>query len=489
MNSNQNEFQPLTPLKALAFALTAVACFNAAYAPAQSDLLAFGIVGYVICLVQLARLRTTRQAFYVGLATGFACVAPQLECFWRIFGAAAIPLWFVLAFWIALFVVLTHLAIVHLGLKRAAILTPFLWTGLEYFRSELYFLKFSWLNVGYAFAGKAFTLFRLWGMFGLGFVLLTCVTLLFLWPRVPFWQSLLARTLGVLATVMMVIHWWIPAGIFYSPQPNLLVSGVQLEFPGPEDMHRSLERLVAAQANIQLSRSRTATNVDLIVLSEYTLDGEPPDALKDWCRINQKFLIVGGKDNSPGTNFYNTAFVIGTNGDVVFKQVKRVPIQFFKDGLPAPEQKLWSSPWGKIGICICYDLCYTRVTDELVRQGAQMIIAPTMDVADWGRHQHELHARIAPVRAAEYGIPIFRLASSGISQGVNRWGMVESSASFPGEGEMIFFGAHLGNKGSLPFDRWFALLCVAVTAGFVLWTSAITWRRKRTSGSTGIRPA
>ena len=89
----------------------------------------------------------------------------------------------------------------------------------------------------------------------------------------------------------------------------------------------------------------------------------------------------------------------------------------FKDGLPAPEQKVWDSPWGKIGICICYDLSYTRVTDALVRQGAQMLIVPTMDVETWGQHQHELHARIAPVRAAEYGILIFRVASSGISQG------------------------------------------------------------------------
>ena len=53
-----------------------------------------------------------------------------------------------------------------------------------------------------------------------------------------------------------------------------------------------------------------------------------------------------------------------------------------------------------------------------------------MDVADWGRHQHELHARVAPVRAAEYGIPIFRLASSGISQGVNRPGRFNPARRF-----------------------------------------------------------
>jgi hypothetical protein len=64
-------------------------------------------------------------------------------------------LWLILALWLAAFVVITHVAIVQLGWKRAAFLTPFFWTGLEYFRSELYYLKFSWLNVGYAFAESA----------------------------------------------------------------------------------------------------------------------------------------------------------------------------------------------------------------------------------------------------------------------------------------------------------------------------------------------
>ena len=91
-----------------------------------------------------------------------------------------------------------------------------------------------------------------------------------------------------------------------------------------------------------------------------------------------------------GRQLLQHGVVVGPDGDIVFRQVKAVPIQFFKDGLPAPEQKLWDSPWGKIGICICYDLSYTRVTDRLVALGAEAIIVPTMDVADWGRAQHEL---------------------------------------------------------------------------------------------------
>jgi apolipoprotein N-acyltransferase len=145
-----------------------------------------------------------------------------------------------------------------------------------------------------------------------------------------------------------------------------------------------------------------------------------------------------------------------------------VPIQFFKDGLPAPEQTVWNSPWGKIGFCVCYDFSYTRVIDRLVKMGAQIIIVPTMDVADWGKRQHELHALVAPVRAAEYRVPIFRLASSGISQAVSGGGNVISSAPFPGEGETLFARFQLPAHGSLPADRFLAPIAVVITGALVL---------------------
>lgn len=480
---SQAEFKPLDWKRATVVALMAVACFHAAYTPARSGWLAFAIVGYLICLVQLARLRTTRQCFYTGLAVGFACFAPQLECFWRIFGPAAIALWLVLAFWIGLFVALSHLALARLGSKWGALLIPFLWTGSEFFRSELYYLKFSWLNVGYAFADLAYPITFLLGMYGVGFSVILGATLLSIPTRNATRLFSWPQCIGILLLAALFAQGACSVIQFYMPPPNLVLAGVQLEFPTADDVRRSLDRVLAAQTNIQLGRGRlqTATNVDLIVLSEYTLDGEPTAALKDWCRKNSKFLIVGGKDHSPGTNYFNTAFVISTNGEVVCKQVKSVPIQFFKDGLPATEQKVWDSPWGKIGICICYDLSYTRVTDELVRQGAQMLIVPTMDVADWGRHQHELHARVASVRAAEYGIPIFRVASSGISQGVDRSGRVRASAPFEGDGEMLFFGVNLNanRRGSLPLDRWLAPFCVVVTGGFVVWLAVETLMKRR----------
>ncbi len=102
-----------------------------------------------------------------------------------------------------------------------------------------------------------------------------------------------------------------------------------------------------------------------------------------------------------------------------------------------------------------------------------------MDVTDWGAHEHWLHTRVAPVRAAEYGIPVFRLASSGISQAVDPNGVVLKTAPFPGQGEMLFAELRLGKGGSLPVDRYLAPVCVGVAGLFVVW--AIATRRRKNS--------
>jgi apolipoprotein N-acyltransferase len=248
---------------------------------------------------------------------------------------------------------------------------------------------------------------------------------------------------------------------------RLSLVGIQMEFPPQNMIPKMLDQALAKNPD-----------APIFVLSEYTLDGGVPEPLKDWCRDNSKFLVVGGKDFVTNDVYFNTAFVVGTNGEIVFKQAKSVPIQFFQDGLPAREQKVWDSPWGKIGICICYDLSYTRVTDELVRQGAQLLIVPTMDVEEWGRHQHELHSRVAPVRAAEYGIPIFRLASSGISQAVASSGRVIAQTPVPGSGEILSAQLWVPRRGALPLDRWLAPFCTLTTGAIVTALLFFAWKEK-----------
>jgi apolipoprotein N-acyltransferase len=456
---------PLSWRKSFLWLAVTAACFHAAYTSIHYPAAGLLIFAYAFGLIKLTDQPNVRRAFYFGLATGFLCYAPQLFFFWRIFGPAAVVLWLILAFWIGLFVAIVCGSIRRWGKAKAVWLIPIIWTGSEYFRSELYYLKFSWLNVGYALPVQAsgFGVIHL-GMFGVGFVVFLAAAL-FPYKFVLRMNILEWFLVAVIVVIILAVQFPAEMRAFRS---RVNIVGIQMEFPPAGIIPKMLDQALAKN-----------TNAPIFVLSEYTLDGGVPDSLKNWCRDNSRFLVVGGKYFVTNDVYYNTAFVVGTNGEIVFKQAKSVPIQFFKDGLPAPKQEVWNSPWGKIGICICYDLSYTRVTDELVRQGAQLLIVPTMDVEEWGRHQHELHARVAPVRAAEYGIPIFRLASSGISQAVTSGGNVVAGTSMPGSGEIISAQLRLPMRSSLPLDRFLAPLCVGVTAIVTAALLFLGWKERR----------
>jgi len=470
--------EPLALKPAFLWSAVAVATFHLTYTTPYFALLT---IVYVFALLQLMRARTGRQSFYLSLGAGMLIAAPQLSCFWTLFGPSAIALWLILAFWTALFVTLGRFCLISLGVFRGALLLPFLWTGLEYFRSELYYLRFSWLNIGYAYSASTYAkILSLFGMYGIGFITLAIVG--------GFWLLGLKRGMIITGAVLLVFLWYLmgPNAIIKPGKP-VQVAGVQLEFPTEHEVLRALDQLIEAKPETQI-----------IVLCEYAFLSPIPDNVKSWCKEHQRYLIAGGKDSFLGSparaasdpplpdNFYDTAFVVGTNGDIVFKQGKSVPVQFLKDGLPAKEQKLWESPWGKIGICICYDLSYTRVTDRLVHLGAQAMVIPTMDVVNWGRHEHELHARVARVRAAEYGIPVFRVASSGISQLVDRSGVERASAGFPGQNEMVSGTMYIGRAGWLPIDRWLAPAAVGVSGLVILFLVGrrVFFSLQRSNGST-----
>ena len=473
MNTPELASEPLTWKASLLWLGLAVVCFNLAYASPAGSAAGLLMIGYALALVNLTRQRSVRRAFYFGLAAGVCAYAPQLWFFWNIFHQAAVVLWVILAFWIGLFSAIVCGAARRWGRPVALWLIPVVWTGVEYFRSELYYLKFSWLNFGYVgIPGVNF--FIKFGMYGEGFLILALVTVLAHWrwfrqPQMKWWTGLILPGLAVFAVIAAFICDLASAARYGSPNhPPLTLTGIQWEAPNNYTVVKSLD---------QAWKKHPDTRI--FVLSEFTLEGTVPDNLKTWCRAHACYLVVGGKDFVTNEVYYNTAFVVGTNGEIVFQQVKSVPIPLFKDGLPAPRQAVWDSPWGKIGIGICYDLGFTRVTDELIRQGAQLLIVPTMDVAEWGRHQHDLHARVAPVRAAEYGVPIFRLASSGISQAVQGTGYVVAHTTFPGSGEVLTARLRLPLRGALPVDRWLAPLCVWVTGLITVVLLWLTWRERR----------
>ncbi|HTH46673.1 MAG TPA: nitrilase-related carbon-nitrogen hydrolase [Candidatus Limnocylindria bacterium] len=471
----------LRPVTVTLLVLGAVGSFHLAFVFAP---LGWLVLGYLGCLFELRRLPTARQAFYIGMLVGLGVFVPETGFLWGIFGPAAIPLWCILAFFHGLFLLLLHRVEVRLGSRWSMWLAPVLWCGIEYFRSEVWWLRFTWFTAGSVF-NPPLELGLFAGIYGGGLIAFECAILL---------RRLVARTFskadGILWGALHIILLPALATVSNGRQSSLKVAGIQLEFPGIPEVLTALDQ--AAKAHPE---------TELLMLSEYTFDGPVPDSVKLWCKRNRKWLVAGGKEiiqpGAPGSaevalkpkffgllqptgsveRYYNTAFVIGTNGDVVFSQAKSVPIQFFKDGEPAREQRVWDSPWGKLGIAICYDLSYRRVMDELIRQGARGLLIPTMDVEQWGKHEHRLNARMAWIRAAEYGVPIFRVASSGISQLVNASGREQVTTAYPGPGEIIAGELRLrGRPAGVPPDAWLAPTCTVGTGCVIFGLSVLAWR-------------
>jgi apolipoprotein N-acyltransferase len=247
-------------------------------------------------------------------------------------------------------------------------------------------------------------------------------------------------------------------------QTGPLVVGVQLEHPNEPMVVHWLAECITQHPN-----------AELLVLSEYTFDGPVPASVLDWCRSRQRHLIAGGKEPADGQDFRNTIFVVGPQGKIIHTQAKSVPIQFMSDGLPAISQELWQSPWGPIGIAVCYDLSYTRVIDRLVSDGAELIVNPTMDPEFWGEYQHTLHSRIPICRSVEYHVPVVRVASSGVSLITDRHGRILSSAAYARNAAMVSARPGQAKHTTLPVDRWLGPACTIAT---VLLMIATAWKRR-----------
>jgi len=92
-----------------------------------------------------------------------------------------------------------------------------------------------------------------------------------------------------------------------------------------------------------------------------------------------------------------------------------------------------------------------------------------MDAQHWGEHEHVLHTKVAPVRAREYGLAIYRLASSGISQLVHPDGSVVATAPFPGRYERIAGVLPIAKAGRLPLDRYLVVPAQIALIGLLLY--------------------
>jgi N-carbamoylputrescine amidase len=160
---------------------------------------------------------------------------------------------------------------------------------------------------------------------------------------------------------------------------------------------------------------------DLVVLPELIVSGYSTDALQlasiaetvpgptteDWARIasSRAGYIVGGLCERDGERLFNSAVVVGPDGLIghyrkahLFAAEKTV---FTPGDLGFP---VIEPGFGKIGLCVCYDLRFVEVVRLLALQGADLICVPTawlpgFDAQHWDSEGMSPQGRGAEVQA------------------------------------------------------------------------------------------
>ena len=148
-----------------------------------------------------------------------------------------------------------------------------------------------------------------------------------------------------------------------------------------------------------------------------TRDGEPIQKLARVARELGVYLLAGfleRRDNSGAV--YNSLVWCAPNGQVVDTYAKThmytTERRYFSFGHQSP---VYETEFGKIGIMICYELCFPEVARILAIKGAEVVIAP----AAWGaldEMQWPIHVR---ARALENLIFVAAVNRAGVEDNLH----------------------------------------------------------------------
>lgn len=258
-----------------------------------------------------------------------------------------------------------------------------------------------------------------------------------------------------------------------------------------------------AQA-VTFADSARLAGADLIVLPEYcgglsSQDSSftPPVATEEdhlvlqgllaWAREKHTWLVIGSVAIAgPDGRRINRGFVVSDTGQIVARydklhmfDIALSESQTFRESdtvSPGSEAVLVDTPFGRLGLSICYDLRFPHLYRELSQQGAEILLVPSAFTHATGEaHWHVLNR----ARAIENGAYVVSPCAVGYIEGggrcyghsiiVNPWGEVLADAgALPG---VVQANVDLNNVAdarakipSLVHDRNFSLKIETVRA-------------------------
>ncbi len=298
------------------------------------------------------------------------------------------------------------------------------WVAVEFYRSEWFILRFSWITPGVAGGPTYLTPFI--GVYGQSFLIVFAAALMteyFFRKESPARKTF--SRFGSLAIVLAVILSLAALDSFrpppVEPRDPVRVAAVQFE---------------DGDFDAQMTLTRAATNSpQLVIWPETAVFGDVRREyrrqfakLREHAKASNVIVTVGCRTTF-GTgerDWFNTALTFDGSGDLG-EHHKNRPVHLFNDGIRGATAAAVKTPLGKIGTPICFDCDYTEICRRMARDGAEIFAVPSRDPSPWGDLQRVQHAQLLRLRAAECGRWFAIASAAGITQIIDPNGNVRAS--------------------------------------------------------------
>jgi apolipoprotein N-acyltransferase len=341
---------------------------------------------------------------------------------------------------------------------------PFLWVGMEYFRSLSQY-AFPWTDLSYS-QGYYLTFIQIVsviGCYGLSFALI--LMNLFIWQAMAKVNRLETRVSCGIAflfiTILIYLYGWVVFPPYIEPgnfRVSLLQGNVDLNTkwsPGTREYNFALYDSLAQEAS--------RDSADLIVWPETAapcyprLEPKYRQILSNTVANSRAYNLIGAMDNQiidEKERSYNAAFQFAPDGTmgISYNKVKLVPfsehapyedympfltrdflakyltlirnhdVEWWSDFYPGDSAVVFHTDKGAYSVLICFESAFPEYVRECVHKGAEFMVNITNDT--WfGRSSGPFqHMRIAVFRAVENRIWLARCANSGISALIDPYG-------------------------------------------------------------------
>ena len=449
---------------------------------------------------------TPGQAFLLSYLCGILWYAGT--CYWiydtmRHFGGLSAP-----AAALALFLFCCYLGLYHgfFGLllsllagpgrdyRRALVVSPFLWVGVELARTRV--TGFPWNLLGIAQVDNA-ALCRIagWsGVYGISFEIAlvnVAVAAAFLIPR----EKRAAMLVAALAAAAVL-----QAGVLVEPpavkadhlallvQQNLSVSANWT----PPLFQRTLSELTDLTVK---STSASPAKINLTVWPEspapfFTNDARFRDAVSQMARSNNAWAVTGAIGTAPPvvgreTTEFNSAALISPAGDwsARYDKVHLVP---FGEFLPFPS--LFSFAGGltkevgefgrgesrapleggstRLGVFICYESVFPDEVRQFADGGAQVFVNISNDGWYGDSGAYAQHLNQTRMRALENNRWLLSATNTGVTASIDPWGRVV--ARLPRKERAALIAPYALTSETTFYTRhgdWFAFACAIISLG------------------------